>query len=348
MHKQRTINSKTKVEIYLRELLKKCKPGDKLPSIRQLKSQFGVSQSVVDKAIMQLVIENLIVVRRPRGLFKAEPVRPVIKLLNFHEKPSPRSFYHEFLADLLYRMAGAGYRTELISAPEAIHRTLETPYKEMIMTFGANWQDYSLVRNAVQSQNSIINLLPNFPEHIAPALVIDDQQVMEAQVRYLYNGGHRKIAYLHLKDEKVYIRAQNSRWNIFHQLGLEMNLELEKDFLIGVVGCNQEQISEKVAAILGAESAPTAFLLGSDKLVPGVYDGIQKAGLTPGKDVSVLGTDNRQWANYTSPPLTSVGFDFDSGFERLIKMIEKIEKGREGEILTLPVKIFERKSVTAI
>ena len=77
----------------------------------------------------------------------------------------------------------------------------------MIMTFGANWQDYSLVRNAVQSQNSIINLLPNFPEHIAPALVIDDQQVMEAQVRYLYNGGHRKIAYLHLKDEKVYIRC---------------------------------------------------------------------------------------------------------------------------------------------
>ena len=188
MHKQRTISSKTKVEIYLRELLKKCKPGDKLPSIRQLKSQFGISQSVVDKAVMQLVIENLVVVRRPRGLFKAEPVRPVIKLLTFHEKPSPRSFYHEFLADLLYKMAGAGYRAELISAPEAIHKMLETPGREMIMTFGANWQDYSLVRNAVHTKNSIINLLPNFPEHIAPALVIDDQQFMETQIRYLYNG----------------------------------------------------------------------------------------------------------------------------------------------------------------
>ena len=115
-----------------------------------------------------------------------------------------------------------------------------------------------------------------------------------------------------------------------------------------LLGAIRNRYRKKLLAILGAESAPTAFLLGSDKLVPGVYDGIQKAGLTPGKDVSVLGTDNRQWANYTSPPLTSVGFDFDSGFERLIKMIEKIEKGREGEILTLPVKIFERKSVTAI
>jgi DNA-binding LacI/PurR family transcriptional regulator len=348
MHKQRTISPKTKVEIYLRKLLKKCKPEDKLPSIRQLKSRFGVSQSVVDKVVMQLVIENLIVIRRPRGLFKAEPVRPVINLLVFHEKPNPCSFYHEFLADLLYKLAGAGYRAELISAPDAIHKILETPNKEMVMTFGADWQDYSLVRNAVQAKNSIINLLPDFPEHIAPAMVIDDQLLMETQIGYLHDAGHRKIAYLHLKNEKVYIRAQNSRWNIFHQLGLEMNLELEKDFLISAAKCNQAQISEKVAAILNAESAPTAFLLGSDKLVSGVYDGIQKAGLTPGKEISVLGTDNRQWAEYTSPPLTSVGFDFDSGFEQLIKMIEDIEKGGEGEILTLPVKVFERKSVVKL
>ena len=89
-----------------------------------------------------------------------------------------------------------------------------------------------------------------------------------------------------------------------------MDLEFEKDFLISAVGCNQAQISQKIADILNAESYPTAFLLGSDKLVPGVYDGIQKAGLTPGKEISVLGTDNRQWAEYTSPPLASVGFDF--------------------------------------
>jgi hypothetical protein len=43
-----------------------------------------------------------------------------------------------------------------------------------------------------------------------------------------------------------------------------------------------------------------------------------------------------------------VGFDFDSGFEQLIKMIEDIEKGGEGEILTLPVKVFERKSVVKL
>jgi DNA-binding GntR family transcriptional regulator len=69
MHRK-DISSKTKVEIYLREKLKKIAPGDKLPSIRQLKSHFGISQSVVDKAVMQLVMEGLVKVRRPTGLFK--------------------------------------------------------------------------------------------------------------------------------------------------------------------------------------------------------------------------------------------------------------------------------------
>ena len=89
MHKQRTINSKTKVEIYLRELLKKCKPGDKLPSIRQLKSQFGVSQSVVDKAIMQLVIENLIVVRRPPRTIQSRAGTTCNKAVEFSRKTKP-------------------------------------------------------------------------------------------------------------------------------------------------------------------------------------------------------------------------------------------------------------------
>jgi DNA-binding LacI/PurR family transcriptional regulator len=346
MLRQQNISSKTKVELYLREKLRQCRPGDKLPSIRQLKSQLEVSQSVVDKAVMQLVLEGLVDVRRPTGLFKAEPARPVIKLLSFHEAPSVRSFYHEFLANLLYEMAKNGRRVELISDLKAIRKTLETPANNTILTFGASWQDYSLVSR--DEHLKTINLLPNFVENVSPALVIDDTQVIETQIKYLVEAGHRKISYLHMKRDDIYIRAQNTRWDTFHRLGFENGLEFDKRFLIGSSDRDPERIAGEVASLLNTENPPTAFLLASDILVPGVYEGIKRAGLVPGKDIAVLGTDNRPWCEFTSPRLSSVGFDYEQAFEQLISMIAKIEKGAEGTVIKLPVKIFERESTTSI
>lgn len=346
MLKQQKLNSKTKVELYLREKLRQCKPGDKLPSIRQLKSQLEVSQSVVDKAIMQLAIEGLVEVRQPTGLFKAESVSPVIKLLNFHSEPGVSSFYHEFLANLLYKMAQNGRRVELISDPEAIRKVIKTSGNNTILSFGANWQEYSLICRGVH--HKIVNLLPNFIENASPALVIDDAELIETQIKHLVNAGHSRIAYLHLKDDDIYIRAQNTRWDTFHRLGFELELEFDKRLLISSADRDPEKIAAKVSELLQLDNKPTALLLGSDMLVQGAYDGIKEAGLTPGKDISILSTDNRPWCEFTSPKLSSVGFDYDKGFDKLITMIDNVEKGADGKIIPLPVKIFERDSSISI
>lgn len=342
MLKQKNINSKTKVELYLREKLRQSDPGDKLPSIRQLKSLLEVSQSVVDKAVMQLVIEGLLEVRQPTGLFKAEPVRAVIKLLNFQNATSARSFYHEFLANLLYEIAQNGRRVELISDPKAISKVMKSPGNDTIVTFGVTLQEYSHLSSHIHCK--IINLLPNFIENIAPGLIIDDTELIEKQIKYLVNKGHRKIAYLHLKDETSYIRAQNARWDTFHRLGFEFGLEFDKSFLINCVDRNLKRIADALFELLQNDNRPNAVLLGSDVLVQGAYEGIKKAGMTPGKELSILGTDNRSWCEFTSPGLSSVGFDYDKGFKQLISMINKVEKGADGELIKLPVKIFERES----
>ena len=342
MHKQKNISSKTRVELYLREKLKQSNSGDKLPSIRQLKALLEVSQSVVDKAVMQLVIEGLLEVRQPTGLFKAEAVKPVIKLLNFQNATGIRSFYHEFLAGLLYEIAQNGRRIELISDRKAIAKLMKSPGNDTIITFGVNLQEYSDLGHHIHRK--IINLLPNFIDDVAPGLIIDDTELIETQIKYLAGYGHRKIAYLHLKDENSYIRAQNARWDTFHRLGFELGLEFNKDFLINCVDRDLERIADALFGLLQKDNKPDAVLLGSDVLVQGAYEGIKRAGMVPGEDISVLGTDSRAWCEFTSPALTSAGFDYDMGFKELISMISKVEKGAEGELIKLPVKIFERES----
>lgn len=346
MLRQQKISSKTKVELYLREKVRECEPGDKLPSIRQLKSDMEVSQSVIDKAVMLLVLEGLVEVRQPTGLFKAEPARPVIKLLNFHSTSGINSFYHEFLANLLYEMAKNGRRVELVSERKIIHKTLETFGNDTIITFGASLQDYSHVSSGIH--HKIINLLPNFSENISPALVIDDAELIKIQMKYLIDAGHSRIAYLHLKNDKVYIKAQNSRWDAFHRLSFESGLEFDKRLLINSVDRDQNRIADEVSELLQIDNKPTAILLASDVLVQAAYAGIQKAGFTPGEDVSVLGTDNRPWCEFTSPKLSSVGFDFNKAFDKFIAMISNMEAGNGGEILNIPVKIFERDSSISV
>ena len=121
-------------------------------------------------------------------------------------------------------------------------------------------------------------------------------------------------------------------------------MEFNKDFLINCVDRDLERIADALFELLQKDNRPDAVLLGSDVLVQGVYEGIKKAGMIPGKDISVLGTDNRAWCEFTSPALSSAGFDYGMGFKKLISMVNEVENGADGELIKLPVKIFERKS----
>ena len=281
-------------------------------------------------------------VRQPTGLFKAEAVKPVIKLLNFQTATGIRSFYHEFLSGLLYEIAQNGRRVELISDRKGIAKLMKSPGNDTIITFGVRLHEYSDLSHHIHRK--IINLLPNFIENVAPGLIIDDTELIDKQIRYLVDNGHRKIAYLHLRNENSYIRAQNARWDTFHRLGFELGLEFNKDFLINCVDRDLERIADALFELLQKDNRPDAVLLGSDVLVQGVYEGIKKAGMIPGKDISVLGTDNRAWCEFTSPALSSAGFDYGMGFKKLISMVNEVENGADGELIKLPVKIFERKS----
>jgi DNA-binding LacI/PurR family transcriptional regulator len=67
-----------------------------------------------------------------------------------------------------------------------------------------------------------------------------------------------------------------------------------------------EDIAEQVLAL---EPRPTALLLVNALMAPGLYRGMQGAGLLPGRDLGVLGFMDRPQLDYLSPPLSAFSTD---------------------------------------
>ncbi|WP_328473263.1 LacI family DNA-binding transcriptional regulator [Actinoplanes sp. NBC_00393] len=59
-------------------------------------------------------------------------------------------------------------------------------------------------------------------------------------------------------------------------------------------------------ALLALPDRPTAIFAGSDSQATGVYEAVRQAGLTIPGDVSVVGFDDLNFAQWTAPPLTTV------------------------------------------
>ncbi len=63
---------------------------------------------------------------------------------------------------------------------------------------------------------------------------------------------------------------------------------------------------ESVARLLAAAEPPTAIVCFNDSVAFGVMHGLQKHGLTPGRDISVVGSDDVADAAIWVPALTTV------------------------------------------
>jgi len=59
-------------------------------------------------------------------------------------------------------------------------------------------------------------------------------------------------------------------------------------------------------ALLAAQDPPTAILAGNDQQATGVYEAVRRAGRSIPDEVSVVGFDDLNFAEWTAPPLTTV------------------------------------------
>lgn len=107
---------------------------------------------------------------------------------------------------------------------------------------------------------------------------------------------------------------------------------------------------EQSDALVAMTVRPTAIFAMNDTMATGCFRSIKNRGLHIPKDISVVGFDNREFAQMIHPPLTTVALpNRELGNEAARLLVARIEKRTvEGQNVVLPCRIVERESIGRI
>lgn len=123
-----------------------------------------------------------------------------------------------------------------------------------------------------------------------------------AATEHLIQLGHRRIAAIGGPEQLECTRARVAGYRAAMEtagLATDRRLVRYSNFQHGG-GLQAGQ------ALLGLPERPTAIFAGSDQQALGVYEALRLAGLSAPGDVSVVGFDDLNFAEWTAPPLTTV------------------------------------------
>jgi len=161
-------------------------------------------------------------------------------------------------------------------------------------------------------------------------------------VRHLHELGHRRIATIsglsHTKPAQDRLLGYRVE---LQDLGYEPRPEYEAqgDFY-------NESGEAAMRELLALPEPPTAVFCASDMMAVGAIKAIEDAGLRCPRDISVVGFDDIQLAEYVSPPLTTIRQDKRAlgaaAAQSLAQLIE--DPDTVPPVLVLPVELVPRRS----
>lgn len=149
------------------------------------------------------------------------------------------------------------------------------------------------IRELVDGPIPVVTIDHVFDNRIA--VVSDNARGVAELVRYAYNKGHRKIAYLH--GEKITVTQR--RLEGFHKACEELNLEIPPEYLRECVYHDTDRCFEETQKLLDLPEPPTCIIFPDDFSYIGGWHAIRGRGLQIPEDVSIMGYDGIQLAKST-------------------------------------------------
>lgn len=144
----------------------------------------------------------------------------------------------------------------------------------------------------------VVQILHNKNPNL-PAIVVDQEQGGFLAARHLIAQGHRHIASVIHKD-----RHGKQRLTGIQKALAEAHLP--PSAVHTLTGRSWEEARHVVADALAEHPHPTAFICYSDLVAWGAMRAATDAGLRIPDDISLIGHDNSEMAEYFEPPLTTV------------------------------------------
>ena len=345
-------------------------PGDKIPAELQLAEQLGVSKMTVNKAVLALTADGLLVREIGRGTFVALLNTPQPKSSEIAD--APRKIALSFVAgarDVLgsayyggiYRgvaayLEDAGESVEMAFSPAdlADHRAdadrnyadgrlIFAPRAEAIPGIEAMWQSGQYPLVVVGASWHTLN---------APTVDSDNTGGAFAAVRYLLEQGHTRIVLLlaeaetaNTQDRVAGYRRALSAAGIAARADYEIHAES---------ACKVGAATDKLVSLLRDPAEPvTAIFAAGHYLALEAFNAARIADKRIPRDVSVLGYDDTTAADLIHPRLTVMRQPLrEMGVRAAQRLLEQINNTANGVGVArrelLPAELVVRESVAPV
>ncbi len=163
-------------------------------------------------------------------------------------------------------------------------------------------------------------------------LDVDNKKAFVDAVTYLHGLGHRRIAMLGGDTEMNFAWLRRAG---YLQAMEDLGLELAPGYLVDNVA-DGAGVANAMAGLLALAPAPTGIVCVTDSVAIDAIAAIRRAGLTPGREISVTGYDGLATGAAIDPPLTTMSqASYEAGREvgRMILALHNSTKPQISHIL---------------
>jgi len=176
------------------------------------------------------------------------------------------------------------------------------------------------------------------------AIVSDNVKGMRDLITYLYEMGHKKIAYIHGAESSVTLNRVGSYYKTLGEYGIEAS----DDYVKSGIYHDPATTARLTKELLELKDRPTCIIFPDDFSTVGGINAIKEQGLRIPEDVSIVGYDGILLSQVLNPKLTTLQQDTkalgSSAAEKLIALIEN-PKATIIEKIVIEGKLLKGESV---
>lgn len=301
--------AKAKHELVYEDLLDKLRcgdlrPGDRLPTERELSERFGFHRNTVRQAVTRLAVNGLVEKRKPRGFFVRPGVEPegVDSRLSLICGTADSAQTSAFVRSGVQAAAEHGRNPRLVRMMAGDEHLAVAAIRsgELSVVFGAQPDSLNEVRQAmVRSRRTCVSMGVRLDHAGVASVVCDDELGARLGVEHLLAAGHRRIGLVVQGpfEELPTLEIQVQHWRRA-MLGVRTPRQLDADLIRvkALAGASLEQAAFEAAftRFRCKQEQPTALVAIGEEVAYAVGGGAARAGLVLPRDLSIVaigGTD---------------------------------------------------------
>jgi len=340
-------NGQRKVTKCLKRYMRERGPNALMPSFRDLSRLCRVSPLTVSDVVSRFAEYGLLVVKPRRGIYTPEKIAPEIsspeKLQRVDvvlvETKGMQHDPQEFHRDMVYEL---GNRPALLDMEVRLHHVPagpDTAQRLKKITHDKDCQGVLVSRLASLDQLAVFEdaLIPYiciYPEsrELPPdrSVLVDIEALVAGQVNHLTEPGHTRIGYLHNVTPNVFHHSHLLRRETFFRLALDRRLDVDSSIVL-YAGFDPAQQAQAVRKMLDSPRRPTAIIC-NDEHLPAVYRVATEKGLTIGRDLCVVGTNNTSVSQSLTPAATTMEIPRGGAVQLALDMLQEAYARGDGKV----------------